>query len=154
MLIDILTYPNPILTTPAKKVPRVDSKIQALVQDMIETMRANKGVGLAAPQVGRALRLIVIEYQPDQDDPKAVAIPLQVLINPKILSKDNGVENAIEGCLSLPNIEVSVPRFKKIKVRATNFDSKIIQFRARDFHARILQHELDHLDGKLIIDYQ
>jgi len=149
----LVTYPSAILTTPTQKVSLVTPDIQQLVENMVATMRAQNGVGLAAPQIGQSLRIAVLEHVPGPKEDPSTAVPLQILINPKIISKTGGTEVEEEGCLSIPGIEVPVARARKIKVKALNERGEAIQFRASGFHARIIQHELDHLDGRLIIDY-
>lgn len=151
--LELVTYPSSILTTPTQKVSLVTPEIQRLVEDMVATMRAQNGVGLAAPQVGHSLRIAVLEHTPGPKEDQSTTVPLQVLINPKIISHTGGTEVEEEGCLSIPGIDVKVARARKIKVKALNENGEPIQFRASGFHARIIQHELDHLDGRLIIDY-
>lgn len=150
---DIILYPSAVLTTPADKVTRVTPPVSDLIDDLVETMRAAKGVGLAAPQVGLPLRIAVLEYQPDSAEAEIEPVPLQVLINPKIISATGGQESDDEGCLSLPGIEVPVSRHRKIKVKALDRTGQPIQFRAAGFHARIIAHEIDHLNGVLILDH-
>lgn len=148
----IIQYPNKILTQPAQKVNQITPKIKQLVEAMIQTMRQANGVGLAAPQVGESLRLAVIEYRPQKNE--EFSIPLTVLVNPKIIARSKTIDIAEEGCLSIPDIEVPVPRSIKIKVKAQNLDGNPIRITASGLSARIFQHEIDHLDGKLIIDYK
>lgn len=148
----IIEYPNDILTTPTEKVRMISPELMSLIDQMVATMRSVDGLGLAAPQVGHNLRLTVIEYRPRKGERAHDAIPLLVLINPKIISKSDEQDVVEEGCLSLPGIEVEVPRSIRIKVRAQSPDGETVQFRATGLLARIIQHELDHLDGKLIID--
>ncbi|MEK7184246.1 MAG: peptide deformylase [Patescibacteria group bacterium] len=149
----IIEYPNDILTSPTKKIREVTTELTGLIDQMVATMRAVDGLGLAAPQVGHTIRLTVIEYRPDKGENKRAAIPLLVLINPKIISRSSEEEIGEEGCLSLPGIELDVARSLRIKVRAETTTGEQIQFRATGLLARIIQHEVDHLDGKLIIDY-
>lgn len=153
--LSILEYPADILSQPAKKVPQITPKIKTLIDAMVKTMRSFKGgaIGLAAPQVGESVRITVIEYTPEKNEHAEHAIPLMILINPKIISRSTDEETGEEGCLSLPGIEIPIKRARKIKVRAQNETGETIQFRASDLLARIIQHEVDHLDGKLIIDY-
>mgnify|MGYP001608749848 CR=1 FL=1 len=148
----ILIYPHEALITPTKKVGDIQT-LQILIDAMIASMHRSEGVGLAATQVGQNLRLCVLEHQPDGNDDPLEPVPLQVLANAKIISRTGGKETVKEGCLSLPGIEVPVTRSVKIKVRGQDRDGNQIQFRATGFHARIVQHELDHLDGILIIDH-
>ncbi len=147
--LSITLYPAKVLLKPTTKVGAITPAITKLIDAMIEAMHRAEGVGLAATQVSRGIRLCVLEHRPTRDDPRE-AVPLQVLINPKIISRSREEEIADEGCLSLPNVEVSVSRAVKVKVKAQDRDGQPIQFRASGFHARIIQHELDHLDGRLI----
>lgn len=151
MSLKIVDYPNKILQTPAQKVVDFDDNLKSLVSEMVKTMHQEKGIGLAAPQIGKSLRLTVIEYKKQEDDD--FEIPLLVLVNPKIISKSTAQEVDTEGCLSLLGIEVPVARHKKIKVKAQDLEGNKIRLTASGLFARIIQHELDHLDGKMIIDY-
>lgn len=145
----ITLYPEAVLLEPTRKITEVTPALGKLIDDMIVAMHEANGVGLAATQVSKGLRLCVLEHTPDRNDPNE-AVPLQVLLNAKIISRSREEEEMEEGCLSLPGIEVPVRRALKIKVKAQDRDGNPIQFRASGFHARIIQHELDHLDGKLI----
>ncbi|MBI4185646.1 peptide deformylase [Candidatus Berkelbacteria bacterium] len=148
----IVLYPNPVLTAPTRKVT-LTNELRNLITQMVESMHRAEGVGLAATQIGQSLRLCVLEHEPDSPDDPLEAVPLQVLVNAKIISHTGGQDTVKEGCLSLPGIEVPVTRARKIKVKAFDQDGRAVQFRAAGFHARIIQHELDHLDGRLIIDH-
>ena len=140
----IRTLPDPVLREPAKKVPLISIRVLDLVDDMIDTMRASGGVGLAAPQVGVSLRVVVIE-PPDADE-------VITLINPEII-KTKGERVIDEGCLSVPGFQGQVKRAVTVKVKARNIDGKEIRVSATDdLLAQALQHELDHLDGRLYID--
>jgi peptide deformylase len=139
----ILEYPNEILREKSAEVKNPTStKTKQLILDMIQTLRANNGLGLAAPQVGKNIRLCVIEIENE----------LFVLINPEIksLSKEEVVSE--EGCLSFPNKFMDVQRHKRIKIKATDLNGKKQIIRARGLLARAIQHEIDHLDGVLIVD--
>jgi peptide deformylase len=141
---EIRTVPDPVLREPAKKVPLIDISVLNLVDDMIGTMRARGGVGLAAPQVGVSLRVVVIEL-PDGDE-------VITLINPEII-KTKGERVIEEGCLSVPGYQGQVTRAVTVKVKARNIDGKEIRVTATDdLLAQALQHEIDHLDGRLYID--
>lgn len=135
---------DPVLRQKTRKVSRIDASIQELIDDMIETMYAAHGVGLAAPQVGVSLRVCVIGL-PDQE-PFA-------LINPEIVKK-SGLRKLWEGCLSIPGFQALVPRSEKVTVKALDRNGKEIRIKAEnDLLAQALEHELDHLDGVLYIDY-
>lgn len=138
----IITVENPILRQKAKRVTRFDASIKRLVDDMIETMRAANGVGLAAPQVAQSLRILVAEYE-DR---------LEVLINPEIV-KTSGEQIGLEGCLSIPGyVGENIKRAMMVVVKGRDVHGKEIRIRADGFFARILQHEIDHLDGILYLD--
>jgi len=143
-ILKVLTYPNPILQKKAETVQKIGPAEQRLIQDMIETMYTDDGVGLAAPQVGVSKRIFVAS-------PTAKPGEEMVFINLKIL-ESSGTQIGPEGCLSLPGISGQVQRAKKIKYEAMDKNGKWIAGEASDFLARIIQHELDHLDGKLLID--
>lgn len=139
----IVTVPNPVLRERAKRVPLIDSAVHRLIDDMIETMRASHGVGLAAPQVGVSLRVAVIEI-PEED--------ILVLINPEI-TKTKGERIIEEGCLSVPGYQGEVKRAVTVKVRARNRDGREIRVTATDdILAQALEHEVDHLEGRLYTD--
>ena len=139
----ILTMDRPVLRAKAKKVSHFDGYIQRLVADMWETMRNAPGVGLAAPQIGESIRVLVAEYE-DQ----SVA-----LINPEILKHSEEIVLGTEGCLSIPGlVGEDVPRFAHIVVKGRDPRGTPIRLRAEGWWARVLQHEIDHLDGILYID--
>lgn len=136
----IITYPSPILQKKASKIDRPESaQIKRLIFDMLETLEANNGVGLAAPQVGKSLRLCVIKM-----DGKTF-----VLINPKIKSKSWRKDVSEEGCLSFPGKFLLVKRSKKVKVKALDEKGNALVIKADGLFSRVLQHEIDHLDGIL-----
>ena len=141
-VLTILTGDQPILRQQAKKVGKVDKSIQKLLDDMLETMRAAPGVGLAANQVGRLLRVITVEVEDD--------VTYQ-LVNPEIVSSDGDVVIE-EGCLSLPGYYADVHRPAKVVVKALTRNGKSIRINADGMLARVLQHEIDHLNGILLID--
>ncbi|HOJ92202.1 MAG TPA: peptide deformylase [Dictyoglomaceae bacterium] len=141
MILEIRKIGDPILKKKAKNVEKIDEKIKKLIEDMFETMKFADGVGLAAPQVGESLRVIVIDFEENS----------LVLINPKIIEQEE--ENMdLEGCLSIPGIEVPVKRAEKIVFEAQDINGKLRKYKAKGLFARIIQHEMDHLDGVLIID--
>jgi peptide deformylase len=161
MRFSILQYGDPILRTKGKPIDKIDPRIRELAQNMVETMHAANGVGLAAQQIGEALQLTVLDVSEVEDrpstmklngesiDPK-IAMPL-VLINPQI---DLGAETekGTEGCLSFPEITGEIERAKSITVRAQNLDGEPIEIETTGFLARAVQHEVDHLNGILFID--
>lgn len=134
---------HPILRTKAKKVTKVTKEILKLIADMHDSVKAEDGAGLAAPQVGVSLSLCLAK----------IGGKMLVLINPEMMRA--GVEMATEeeGCLSLPGIVVSVPRFTDITIRYMDIKGKIQERRLKDFDARVFQHEVDHLEARLIVDY-
>jgi peptide deformylase len=145
MKLDILRYPDSRLHTVAKPVQAVDARIQKLVDDMAETMYAAPGIGLAATQVDVHQRVIVIDISETRDQ-------LLVLINPEILSAE-GTEEREEGCLSVPGIYDKVTRAERITVRALDRDGKPFTLDADGLLAVCIQHEMDHLQGKVFVEY-
>ncbi len=144
-ILTILEFPDKRLRTVAAEVDKVDANIQTLVDDMLETMYAAKGVGLAATQVNVHKRVIVMDVSEDKDEPIC-------LINPEIIERD-GEEESEEGCLSVPGFFEKVSRAEHIKVKALNRDGESFEMEARDLLAVCIQHEMDHLLGKLFVDY-
>ena len=135
---------DPVLREKAKKVKKVDASIQKLIDDMIETMHAAPGVGLAAPQVGVSLRVVVIETPDDG---------LIALVNPEVVKK-SGKRQLMEGCLSVPGYQAEVTRSRQVTVKALDRDGKEIRLKAADtLLAQALEHEIDHINGILYIDY-
>jgi peptide deformylase len=147
---------NPVLRKIAEPVPVEEIKgqaIQRLIHDMVETMREYSGVGLAAPQVHQSLQVVVIE---ELNDPgrgrEKEAMPLQTLINPELSVVSDESQEDWEGCLSIPELRGKVPRYVEVRVQALDALGKPLDFRARHFHARVIQHEHDHLIGKVFVD--
>jgi peptide deformylase len=148
---EIITIPDPVLRRKAKPVTDFGSTLQILVDDMIETMRQAPGVGLAAPQVGESIRLIVVEYPVDdqkEDAPKK----LFVVANPEIKEISVESELGIEGCLSLPGLQGEVERALEVRVTGRTRRGQPIKIKARGWLARIFQHEIDHLEGVVFTD--
>lgn len=143
--LEILEIPDPRLRTVAKPVDAFDDELARLVDDMIETMYDAQGIGLAATQVNRHRRLLVLDVSDAQDTPR-------VYINPRILETE-GTETCEEGCLSVPGIYAEVSRAEKVRVSAQNLDGSTFEEDLDGMHAICLQHEIDHLDGKLFVDY-
>lgn len=144
-ILAILEFPDDRLRKKAVAVKTVDDKIKKLVDDMLDTMYESHGVGLAATQVNVHQRVIVIDVSDEKDEPL-------FLINPEIIEKD-GIKEGEEGCLSVPGFFEKVNRAERVKVRALNRDGQSYEFEATDLLAICVQHELDHLDGKLFVDY-
>ncbi len=141
----ITLYPDPILQRKTERIAIADIKkasTKKLISNMLETMDANNGVGLAAPQVGKSLRLCVIRSNKET----------YVLVNPTIQYKSWAKETGEEGCLSFPGKFIQVKRHKKVRVKAHDQNGESITIKAEGFLARVLQHEIDHLDGKLYIE--
>jgi len=161
MRLSILQYGDPILRAKGKQIENIDDRVRELAQNMIETMHAANGVGLAAPQVGESLQLTVLDVSQVEDRPTtmklngedvdpATAMPL-VLINPQI-NLGRETETGTEGCLSFPEITGEIERAKSITIRAQNLNGEPIEIETRGFLARAIQHEVDHLNGILFID--
>jgi len=147
----VIKLPHPILRRTAHKVEKFDKDLQKLVDDMIETMRDEPGVGLAAPQINLSQRLIVVEYPEDDSVPDAKA-KVFVVANPEIIEKSNETVSGIEGCLSVPNLYGQVERAEAITVAGQNQRGDAIKIKAIGWLARIFQHEIDHLNGVLFVD--
>jgi peptide deformylase len=142
----ILRYPDPRLHTVAKPVAQVDDRIRQLVDDMLETMYAADGVGLAATQVDVHERVIVIDTSDTRNDP-------HVLINPELTARSEEMSLADEGCLSVPAIYDKVSRHERVSVRALNRAGETYEFEAEGLLAICVQHEMDHLMGKVFVEY-
>ncbi len=148
----IIRMGNPILGRIASPVgPEHASCLAPLLSDMVEAMRAADGVGLAAPQIGVSLRVIIFEVPPSRasDDPNALEQSLQALINPEIEILDDRLVLDWEGCISIPGLRGEVPRYARIRYRGLDGEGNRIEREATGFHARVIQHEVDHLDGIL-----
>ena len=136
-------YPNPLLLQQCEEVTEID-KIQGLIDSMITTMYKENGIGLAAPQVGKNIRLTVMDLSPEQNHP-------QVFINPKIIEKTGKIDSE-EGCLSIPGFRDTISRAERIKVSALNREGKEFTVEAEELYSRCLQHEIDHLNGILFME--
>lgn len=147
MTLEILKYPHPVLAATAEPVPEITPEIRELAGAMAEAMYANQGVGLAAPQVGRSLRLVVIDLSgPDKRE------SLLTLVNPVIVEA-TGEQEDDEGCLSVRDYRSKVKRAAKVVVEALDLDGKPVRIEGEELFAVCLQHEIDHLDGVLFIDH-
>jgi peptide deformylase len=143
---DIVLYPHPVLRQRAKPVASVDSAIRGLVDEMFRLMREEEGAGIAAPQVGEALRIFVTEEREDEGH------PARVYINPVLSGFDGQLEEYDEGCLSLPGIRGNIRRPPKAVIEAIDLEGKPFRLESDQFMARVWQHEFDHLEGTLILD--
>ncbi|WP_283788761.1 peptide deformylase [Bermanella sp. WJH001] len=145
-ILDILEFPDPRLRTKAKPITQVTDKHRQLIKDMLDTMYAAPGIGLAASQVDVHEQLIVIDLSEDQSEPL-------VFINPKITVLDGDMEKMQEGCLSIPGFYEDVERVEHCLIEALDKDGKPFTLEATGLLAVCIQHEMDHLDGKLMVDY-
>jgi len=147
---EITVFPDTVLRKEAETIKDFNYDLEALVDDMIETMRAAPGVGLAAPQVGISKRVVVIEYGNEEDE----TIPKQlfVLVNPEIVKKSKEIVKGVEGCLSVPGLVGEVERANVVTVKAQNQKGANVKIRAQGWLARIFQHEIDHINGILYTD--
>lgn len=144
-ILEILRYPDSLLRNKAKPVEQVDDVLRGLIKDMFETMYQASGIGLAATQVNVAKRAIILDLSEEHNDPLC-------LINPEILEK-SGEEQYEEGCLSVPDVFEMVTRAAYVRVRALDRDGNPFELEAEELLAICIQHEIDHLDGKLFVDY-
>jgi peptide deformylase len=146
----ILKMGDPRLLRVARPVEHFGTpELRALVADMFETMHSAQGAGLAAPQIGVDLALVIYGFQRNERYPDAPPVPETVLVNPHVEPIDEVEEEGWEGCLSVPGMRGVVPRFARIRYRGFDVDGRVIEREAEGFHARVVQHECDHLIGKL-----
>jgi len=149
-VIETLKMGHPLLNQVARPVEHFNTQeLDALIQDMLDTMAALNGAGLAAPQIGVSLRVVIFGVEANPRYPEVEAVPMTVLINPQITVLDLRQEEAWEGCLSVPGMRGLVPRYVRIRYQGFDQFGKPIDREATDFHARVVQHEVDHLDGIL-----
>ena len=140
---------NPDLLKVSEPIDFKKDDLKTLIEDMKETMKANDGAGLAAPQIGVFKRLVIFGFDTNDRYPEADSVPFTVLINPVITPLSDDKENGWEGCLSVPGLRGVVPRFTHIKYEGYDADGKKFEREVENFHARVVQHECDHLDGIL-----
>jgi peptide deformylase len=146
---------NPILRQKSSEVPLdhlQSDAFQRLLEDMVETMREYGGVGLAAPQIHQNLRVFVMEVAANPRYPDRDAFPLTFVVNPRVTSHQDATEDAWEGCLSVPGIRGKVPRLERIELEAQERNGELFRRSLQGFPARVVQHEVDHLDGLIFID--
>lgn len=139
-------YPDPVLRARCREVETFDDELKRLAADMVETMHSAPGIGLAAPQVGKEIRLALVDLSVGED-PEA----LHILVNPQIVEEE-GRDTQVEGCLSLPGFTDRVERPTRIRVEAQDLDGRRFELTAEDWLARAVCHEIDHLDGVLFVD--
>jgi len=161
MILDIVKYGHPVLRQKGARIEHINAEIKKLAADMLETMHTNKGVGLAAQQIGRALQLTVLDVRDVKERPSWLELDGQpaevndfmplILINPEIKPLGEGVVGG-EGCLSFPEIFGDIPRPESVDVKALNEKGRPVEFRCGGLLARAIQHEVDHLNGILFID--
>ncbi|MFQ5922817.1 MAG: peptide deformylase [Anaerolineales bacterium] len=156
MIRPIVTVPDPVLREKAKPVRQITPEIQTLIDDMIETIREAPGVGLAAPQVGVGLQVIVVEYAEGSENAEEDAEPkppkLYALVNPEITRHSKETELGNEGCLSIPDYMGEIERYSTVTVKGLDRHGKSFKLKAKGWLARIFQHEIDHINGVLFID--
>lgn len=145
--LEIITFPDTFLRKPTHEVKEIDGNLQRLIDNMAETMYQAPGVGLAAIQVRVDQSVLVYDIAPKEDDRR-----LNALINPRIIEREGEIVSENEGCLSVPDYRADVKRSKRILVEAVDREGKPLRLEAEDFLAIVLQHEIDHLNGKLFID--
>ncbi len=148
---EIRKYPDPVLRKQTQPIEKIDAALERLIDDMIETMHAAPGVGLAANQVGVSLQVAVIDLTSSEDRKKGNLQPVLVIINPEIVSQEGSVAEE-EGCLSIPEYAETVKRAAKVTVRAKDRQGKPFELEAEGLMAKALQHEIDHLNGLLFVD--
>jgi len=152
-ILPLCEYPDPILHQKCERVLRIDDELRSFLDDMLETMYADHGAGLAAPQVGVLKRMIVIDAEQEDEDGHHKKGNPMALINPEIIYKSEETIFFCEGCLSIPEQRAEVERHQKIKVRYQDKTGAEKEIEAEDYLAVVLQHEIDHLDGILYIDH-
>jgi peptide deformylase len=145
----VLKMGEPLLRQVAAAVERFDAQLTELVGDMNDTMRALNGAGLAAPQIGVGLRVVIFEVTSNPRYPDVAPIPYTVLVNPQLTPIGEEQQEGWEGCLSVPGLRGLVPRFRRLRYRGFDIEGTPIDRTVEGFHARVVQHEVDHLDGIL-----
>jgi len=152
-ILPIFTYPDPVLKHKSLEVEEVDSNLRKLMDNMLKTMYHDNGVGLAAVQVGVLKRIIVMDLQNDDEVARPEGFYPLYLVNPELTFASEEKTSAKEACLSVPEQQVDVTRAENIKVKFTDYHNKPCELEASGWLARVIQHEMDHLEGKLLIDH-
>ena len=145
----VLKMGDPLLARRAQPVERFDAALTALVGDMRETMEALNGAGLAAPQIGASVRVVIFGFEANPRYPEVAPVPYTVLVNPELTALTEEQEEGWEGCLSVPGLRGLVPRYRHLRYRGFDLTGALIDRTVEGFHARVVQHEVDHLDGIL-----
>jgi peptide deformylase len=145
----VLRMGEPLLRQVAAPVTRFDAELAALLTDMDDTMRSQSGAGLAAPQIGVGLRVVIFELKDNPRYPHLTPVPYTVLVNPELTPLDPEQDEGWEGCLSVPGMRGLVPRYRRLRYRGFDAAGAPIDRTVEGFHARVVQHEVDHLDGIL-----
>jgi peptide deformylase len=145
----IRLFGDPVLRKPALEVVDFDRELRRLVEDLTDTMLEAPGAGLAAPQIGVDLQLVIFGFSRNERYPDAPPVPETVLLNPQVEPIGSDEEEGWEGCLSVPGMRGVVPRFARIRYRGVDVEGRPVEREAEGFHARVVQHECDHLVGKL-----
>ena len=151
MILDIVQIGDPVLRRKAHKITQIDRDIRLLAEDMVETLHDSGGVGLAAPQIGESIRMIVVEY-PEDDSVEDSPVKTYKVINPEIIWRSEETVEGNEGCLSIPGYVGTVERYESIKVKGLSVFGRPLKISASGWLARIFQHEIDHLEGICYID--
>jgi peptide deformylase len=145
----VLKMGEPLLRAVAAPVTRFDAELASLIADMDETMRSLSGAGIAAPQIGVSLRVVIFELDENPRYPHLTPVPYTVLVNPQLTVLDEAQEEGWEGCLSVPGLRGLVPRYRRLRYQGFDAAGAAIDRTVEGFHARVVQHEVDHLDGIL-----
>ena len=145
----VLKMGHPILRQVAMPITQFDAQLHALIADMDDTMRALHGAGIAAPQIGVSQRVVIFEVKENPRYPHVTPVPYTVLINPEVMPVGEDTDEGWEGCLSVPGMRGLVPRFRKLRYRGVDQNGVALDRTVEGFHARVVQHEVDHLDGIL-----
>lgn len=152
MQLKVLNYKNKVLRQKAKEIKEITPEIKRLALDMLETMEKERGLGLAAPQVDKSIKMIAVHLIADRSDDERLRLAPKILINPKIIKKSRQTETEEEGCLCAPGVFLKIKRAKAVEVEAQDINGNSLKIQAENLPARILQHEIDHLDGILFFD--